>query len=505
MKSGLLTARSASDLRKEKKGRIRPYAWLAAGALSVGVAAAVGTGTAHADAGSGASTSDGARQAGASVNSSARSAQRGQAPRSEAKAAAGAAVGIALSKTADVTQPQAKALVRAGLTAATSTNVGKASTTPATPCETKIACGMASFFTTGAPQTWTVPTGVNSAYFEVIGGNGAQSPPVAPSPPYATGGLSVPLYATLQLNDPFFPSPVTELTVNVGGNGQTISPDDVTPGGAGGYNGGGSGGSGSGFDGTGGGGGGGATTVAVSAGGLGPQLVFVGGGGGGGGGIRYNTGGTGGQGGKGPASNGVFAGGNGTAGPTDNGGAGGAGSNQSSQNGTNGGDAEDLSNNAGGGGGGAGWQGGSGGQAGQGALAFSYAGDGGGGGGGSSYADPTMTTNVSLGTQGSEPAVIIQWVDILTKNLAPMRAGRPTSQQLSAIFADNWTNGLTWQVSDGSLPVGLALSSTGQLTGSPTRSEAYSFEVSVTSAGGLANSVMTYSGTVCSRRCGSRG
>ena len=497
MNTEIMTAAGGPDSNHGKKGRARPYAWLAAGALTLGIAAAVGSGTAYADAGSTASTAEGARSAGPTAKSSVRdSAQRRGAASSKPQGSAQAE--IANSERAQLANPVRRAAT------AISASGGKASATATTPCQTQIACGAASFFNSGAPQTWTVPTGVNSAYFEVIGGNGAQSPPVAPSPSYATGGPSVPLYATIQFNAPSFQAPVTELTINVGGNGQTVSPTFPEGGGAGGYNGGGAGGSGSGTDGIGGGGGGGATTVAISAGGpSGAGTVLVGGGGGGGGGSRYSTGGTGGQGGEGPASNGVFAGGNGTAGPTDNGGDGGAGSNQSSQNGTDGGGAEDLSNNAGGGGGGAGWRGGSGGQAGQGDL-IGYAGDGGGGGGGSSYADPTLTTNVSLGTAGSDPAVIIQWVDIITTNLARMKAGRSTSQQLSAIYADAWNNPVTWVVSGGTLPVGLELSATGQLTGTPKKAEFYQFQVTATATDGLASSVTTYTGTVCSRRCGRR-
>ena len=79
---------------------------------------------------------------------------------------------------------------------------------------------------------------------------------------------------------------------------------------------------------------------------------------------------------------------------------------------------------------------------------FGTSGPVGGGGGGSSYANPPFTDNVSVdvGKAGYDAGVVIQWVEILTTALTPMRAGRPTDQQLSAIYADNADAPPTWQV-----------------------------------------------------------
>lgn len=483
------------------KGRIHPYAWLAAGALVLGAAAVAGSGNAHADAVSGASASEAAGRAGPAAKPSVRdSAQRGRGAVTAAKTvSASAAVPV---------QSPTPAFGRGAVTAGSASG-GKAPSTTAAPSCGPNTCGYTSFQYTGGPQTWAPPAGVNTAYFSVQGGNGTSDCEAC--------GLAVPIFATVTLNDGFFPTPVTAMTIVVGGDGQPSgSPDgvDPRPGGAGGYNGGGSGGSGS-VNSYGGGGGGGASTVAISAGGPpGAGIVLVGGGGGGGGGDSYTddgapvaSGGPGGTGGLGPASGGAWAGGSGIGAPGDNGGGGGAGSNQATQNGSNGEDADNLTGNGGGGGGGGGWQGGSGGQAGQSGY-FGTAGAGGGGGGGSSYANPLFTANVSVVPgQAMNSVVAISWVQILTTRLTSMRAGQPTNQQLSAIYEESQQDPPTWQVTGGlygSLPAGLALSPTGQLTGSPQRSGRYSFQVTVTSSNGFATSVVTYSGTVCGRRCGSR-
>ena len=473
------------------KGRIHLYAWLAAGALALGAAVA-GSGNAHADAGSGAAVSQEAGRAGPSVKPPVRdSAQRGRG-----------AVTAAKTVAASVADPVSSPTTGRGAVTAGSASGGKAPSTTAEPSPaSQNSGGYQSFQYTGGPQTWAPPAGVNTAYFQVAGGNGF--------PFFAGGepaGQAVPISATIALNDGSFPSPVTTMTITVGGNGAIGGNTD---GGAGGYNGGGPGGSGSEAS-IGGSGGGGATSVAISAGGpLGAGIVLVGGGGGGGGGEKISEfsgstyGGGGGFGGAGPASGGVWAGGSGTGAPGDNGGDGGAGSNQLNGNGGRGEDADDLTGNAGGGGGGGGWKGGSGGQAGQSDF-IGTAGAGGGGGGGSSYADPSFTSNVSLGSPspGVNAYTVIQWVQVLTTNLASMKAGKRTNQQLGAIYGGSSQNSVTWH--SGSLPASLALSATGQLTGSPQRSGPYSFQVTATAADGFATSVVTYSGTVCSRRGCSR-
>lgn len=292
---------------------------------------------------------------------------------------------------------------------------------------------------------------------------------------------------------------------------------------------GGAGGSGS-LSGNAGGGGGGGAVVNVDdqAG----TTVLVAGGGGGSGGDRNGSGGAGGNAGGvdssgPPPSDGVWKGSNGSAGNSDNPGAGGAGGTQSDGYGTDGGDAESLSGNGGGGGGGGGWLGGSGGEPGQASLdPFATAGAGGGGGGGSSYADPTYTTlavagpPITLNPDSPDPFggyVTINWVDILTTALRPMRAGRTTDQQLAAatFLPTSPPAQLTPTWSAAGLPEGLTLSASGALSGKPKKSGPYSFVATaqgVTAPGVLINgglmdisSVITYSGTVCDRRCGRGG
>ena len=480
-----MTAACEPDSNRGKKGRVRPYAWLAAGALSLGVAAAVGTGTAHAEAGSSTSASEaGAGLGGPSNHSALGGPGRGVREALNMTKAA--------SAVASVDAQRRPLKVPRGVLTAGSSSASK-TVTASNPCGTQSGCGSATFSYTGSPQTWTAPAGVNTAYVTVVGGQGGAFSTAA--------SWVVPISATLPLN-------VTavnyQLSLVVGGAGVTNTSNGSKSGAVGGYNGGGAGGSGS-NSGLGGSGGGGATAVSLVSGGS-SQTVLVGGGSGGSGGWRTGDGGAGGVGGQGPASNGVWAGGSGLAGETDNGGGGGAGSNQLTETGANGGDAETLSGNAGGGGGGGGWRGGSGGQPGQADIGpFSTAGAGGGGGGGSSYADPALTSNVSIGgvSYGNGSATI-QWVDIVTTSLKPMRVGRQTSQQLSAVYGDNWASSLNWQVSGGSLPLGLSLSPDGRLTGAPKQSQIYAFQVTVNSDG-LASSVITYTGAVCSRRCARQG
>ena len=220
-----------------------------------------------------------------------------------------------------------------------------------------------------------------------------------------------------------------------------------------------------------------------------------------------------------PTPEGVWPGNPGDPGGSDeNPGAGGAGGTQSQGGlGTDGGDAETLSGNGGGGGGGGGWPGGGlGGQPGQASVSlFSKYGAGGGGGGGASYANPTYTTSAVaspaiIQTPNLAGAVFLNWVDILTTALRPLRAGLTTDQQLVAANSPiNPT--LTWSVSAGALPEGLTLSPSGALSGTPTKAGRYSFDATVQAVARLVlgqmdiSSVITYSGTVCVRRCGRGG
>jgi len=480
-----VTAASGTDLYQENKRLMRRYGWSAAGALMLGLSAAValGSGTAHADADPGNSAADGARSAGVSANSPARDSV--QPRRSSATSSGNAAAARQASA-----QVRGADQVRSAVTSSQ---------------------GSATFSLTGGSQTWAVPAGVQSAFVTAQGGFGGPCGITSCIDPYTPIALyPASIRATLSLSGGSS-APITALNVVVGGSGAGTDSRDP---GAGGFGGGASGGSGSTF-GQGGAGGGGATTVAIAAGGpAGAGTVLVAGGGGGYGGARYGNQGAGGPAGGGDSqqqqgSDGVWPGEAGSGAGGDNGGAGGAGGTQSGGNGSSGGDAEDLSGNAGGGGGGGGYLGGSGGQAGQSGV-FGTAGGGGGGGGGSSYADPTLTTGVYTIT-AEDPdfgapvngSATIQWVDILTTALGPLKRGQSTNQQLVAIFggdADS-VNLNTWQVSAGALPPGLALSAAGALTGTPTRVANYSFQTTV-SYQSFAQSVITYSGISCGRRCG---
>lgn len=380
----------------------------------------------------------------------------------------------------------------------------------AAPCLQTQTCGTATFGYTGGSQSWFVPAGVQSVYVTAQGGQGGYG-----TEPYSAG-VAVPVGATVLLRGGSLPAPVSQLQIVVGGNGGaagTTGSYGLGPG-AGGFNGGGSGGSGSEFS-LGGGGGGGATSVSVVTTLGAPVPVLVAGGGGGGGASAYDTDGgnedVAGQGGAsgylaGPPPGGVWPGGAGSAGAGSNPGAGGAGGSVQGGTGSNGGDAETLSGNGGGGGGGGGWYGGAGGQPGQASASpFSVAGPGGGGGGGSSYADPAWTVNpvaVKNGGSTNDPNsnsfAQLNWVAVLTTSLAPLRVGRPTDQQLSAVYA---LQPVSWQVTAGTLPKGLSLSPTGELTGTPRLLGRYSFQVTVSSvvAEQQATSVLTYSGRIARR------
>lgn len=304
-----------------------------------------------------------------------------------------------------------------------------------------------------------------------------------------TDNIGQPAYlqANLQLTGGSLPAPTTSLSVYVPQGGGFSGGDN--PGGDAGSGTGGSGGSGS-VNGDGGGGGGGAAVVATVTGDPSTDaVVLVAGGGGGAGGDRNGSGGAGGAAGgaqtagASPTPEGVWPGNAGSAGTSDdNPGAGGAGGTQSSGIGTDGGDAETLSGNG-----------------------------------------PAYTTLAVTGPprflDPSPPfdgIVTVNWVDILTPVLNPLRSGRAADQQLVAA-----TSGIPtaysreWSVSAGALPEGLTLSKSGKLSGKPIKAGPYSFVATVqavTAPGSLVyggqmdiSSVITYSGTVCTVRCGRGG
>ena len=88
--------------------------------------------------------------------------------------------------------------------------------------------------------------------------------------------------------------------------------------------------------------------------------------------------------------------------------------------------------------------------------------------------------------------VVVQGLQIVEHQavLAPGQLNTPYSMQFHASGAAN----PTWTISQGSLPAGLALSSTGALTGTPTATGDFSFKVTATS--GSHSDTQTYSMSV---------
>ena len=222
----------------------------------------------------------------------------------------------------------------------------------------------------GTPQTWTVPAGVSSAYFDVLGSAGGDSPG---DPASGTGGLGGETTGTLLL------APGTTVSVLVGGRG---SYSTTTGAGIGGFNGGGGATSTSGHGGV---GGGGASDVRVGGTGLGNRLLIAGGGGGSATEFAPPNPSQGGAGGG-------TVGGNGTGTPADTNGGGGGTQNSGGSAGpgaTNGRSGQGGSGDVFGGGGGGGYFGGGGGSSGTANV--------GGGGGGSGFFSPD-TTRVTAGS-----------------------------------------------------------------------------------------------------------
>jgi hypothetical protein len=142
-----------------------------------------------------------------------------------------------------------------------------------------------TFNYTGAAQTWTVPSGVNIATFDVFGAQGGSGGGCT-----CSGGPGGEITATLRV------TPGTILQINGGGAGASITPTNqgswqTGVGGSGGFNGGGNGGYGGS---TGGGGGGGASDVRSGGFSLTERLLVAGGGGGAAGLTNSNGGGGGG-------------------------------------------------------------------------------------------------------------------------------------------------------------------------------------------------------------------
>lgn len=298
---------------------------------------------------------------------------------------------------------------------------------PAGPA-TAAAPTSATFSYTGRVDSFQVPAGVSSITATAKGAQGA-------SVDNGAGGKGGKVQATLAV------TPGQNLSVYVGGQG--------------GWNGGAAGGGGS-IGGKTGGTGGGATDIRLSS--AASSRIIVAGGGGGGGG-KPNIGGTGGDGGAGSQS-----GQSGSAGASGvcSGGSGGAGGQQSSGNGSAGGEAGTLSGSGGGGGGGGGYKGGNGGGAGHGVGACG----GGGGGSGSGFA-ATGSTNVAYTTadNSGNGSLTLDWVNITTTALAHGIDGTAYTAQLASTGG---TAPVTWDITSGSLPAGLAMDTAGAITGTPT-------------------------------------
>lgn len=302
----------------------------------------------------------------------------------------------------------------------------------------------------GAPQTWTVPDGVQKLGVNADGGGGdaGQSGDVLGKG--GAGGSPTNVVAAVPV------TPGEKLIVRVGGYGS---------GQLGGYNGGGAGGAG-GLTTEYGGGGGGASDIYTASGV--PLLVAAGGGGGGG---AASTGSTGGAGGSGTTNAAGSAGAAGQ-GSEGTGGAGGKSGKAASRAGTPG-QAASSSFTGSGGGGGGGYAGGAGAKSGSyksdGTFSEKHYGAGGGGGTGTSYVAPG-SAKVQYYKSVTQSDLVVTWIGVTTPGLADGLIGQPYSQTLTA---NTFLEDPEWSVV-GSLPAGLSLSpdpsdpNSAILSGTPT-------------------------------------
>jgi outer membrane protein OmpA-like peptidoglycan-associated protein len=332
-----------------------------------------------------------------------------------------------------------------------------------------------TFPAVGDSYAWTVPTGVTSLSFDIQGAQGASATTSAGT---GVGGKGARVVAT------WAATPGAVLNVypggagsnasggwNGGGTGQWAPPSNTTE-----YSGGGGGASDVRVGGTalsnrvivaGGGGGGLANTNAKMTGGNGGQVGSAGTGGSG----QYSWVCTGSAGGSGGTQS---AGGAGGCGNYTRGGAGalGVGGNSSSY-------TAGAVPHKGGGAGGGGYYGGGGG---------SYLGvnwSNGSGGGGSSWAAPAMTgVAYTTGARTGAGVVTISFADPdapLFTSAAPA-ATLPLGEAYTYTFIA--TDAVSYAVTSGALPAGLALAADGTLSGTPTTSAISTFVVSTTNPGG---------------------
>jgi hypothetical protein len=131
----------------------------------------------------------------------------------------------------------------------------------------------------------------------------------------------------------------------------------------------------------------------------------------------------------------------------------------------------------GGGGGSTGGGGGGGGSSAASGLSF-YAGSGGGGAGGVSSAS---AANVTFGSDYSEaPRAVISY-NVINFTSSPPPTGA-VGQRYSYAYATAGDAAVAFKVTAGSLPPGLALSSTGVISGTPTAAGSYTYFVTATGA-----------------------
>jgi hypothetical protein len=362
---------------------------------------------------------------------------------------------------------------------------GTAAAAPTPACPAGSAPGTVVCAYTGGAQYWTVPAGVTQATFTVYGANGGTSAldAAAGSGAEVTGTLAV--------------SAGTVYQVNVGQAGGY----DGNRGTGSAFGGGGEGGS----DGA---GGGGASDVRDGAYGLADRLLVAGGGGGGalggfsdgenpiangGAGGNADTKGQTGQGAVGSCGEVVTGGGGGGAGTTSAGGSLGLGSVLASGNscgldGGNNGTAGTLGAGGNGGfrfgagGGGGGYYGGGGG-GGQSIDEQGMAGGAGGGGGGASYtgtaSDASINDSPSAWTGSPNGEVIINYGLAITTRTLP--GGTVGGSYSGSLAAANGTTPYSWELASGSsLPPGLELSSSGDITGTPAAGGTFGFAVQAT-------------------------
>ena len=315
----------------------------------------------------------------------------------------------------------------------------------------------------GSIQTWSIPSGVQSIYFELTGGAGGKGAGIGfARSSTVTGTLTI-------------PSGVSALDVVIGGQGL---PGLLGSTGTGGWPNGGNGGGNGTYYGA---GGGGSSDIRPNGAPFTSALIVVGGAGGSGGYGGTSDGGLGGFGGFNSSGIGQTGGGS-------DGGAGGAGGtlpNASTGQGGNG-QAGSNGNNGGGGGGGGGWNGGAGGSAGT-ADSFSFrSGGGGGGGGGQGSYVPGYVAISSQIADDEQAYGRVMYLDISVSTIPSLSVGSFATWKYDA------GSNAVYSIVSGSLPPGLSFDgNSGEISGVPTQAGTYTFTVSASTYPDGTNAVTT--------------